>query len=208
MHFVPVWPDRRYALVAAIPPGSGRSAWQNEACEQCGLVHVDEGRAACPCCGGPLLRPVVKSKNGRWRLIRGFETSYRRMAPGLPAATITTASGHISSDITIHPYENRVLSPLECARLQTFPASFRWGRSLEVWGHTFVRQMIGEAVPPHFTERHGRAILRVLSGRVGPWLLPIADRRSRRGREWFKREKSLAPWPAGEVSPTRKRCTR
>ncbi len=200
MHFVPVWPDRRYALVATIPAGSGRSAWENEACEHCGPVHVDEDAATCPRCSGPLLRPVVKSRNGRWRLIRGFESSYRRMAPWRPAATITTASGHLGSDITLHPYENRVLSPLECARLQTFPASFRWGRSLQVWGHTFVRDMIGEAVPPHFTERHGRAILRVLSAQIGSWLLSVTDRRSQRGRAWFKGEASLAPGCAATMT--------
>jgi DNA (cytosine-5)-methyltransferase 1 len=193
MHFVPVWSDRLYAMVEAIPPGSGKSAWQSEACGRCGPVVVGRSAATCPRCRGPLLRPVVKSRNGRWRLVRGFGSSYRRMAPHVPAATVTTASGHIGSDITLHPFQHRVLSPLECARLQTFPAAFRWGRALNTWGHTFVRDIIGEAVPPRFTERHGRALLRALSGRVGPWLLAAEDVRARRARKRFKTVTSLPP---------------
>src|ERR1017187_11000052 len=43
---------------------------------------------------------------------------------------------------------NRLMSTLECARLQTFPAAFKWGKALKKWGHTNVRDMVGEAVPP------------------------------------------------------------
>jgi len=131
LHCVPVWPDRRYAMVAAIPPRSGSSAWMNRECELCGEVEVDEDDAACPECRRPLLRPVTKARNGRYRLINGFRaSSYRRMRPHGPAATITTASGQLGSDLTIHPWENRVLSPLECADLQTIPRSFKWGDAL------------------------------------------------------------------------------
>ncbi|MES7382063.1 hypothetical protein U6O65_12475, partial [Cutibacterium acnes] len=31
-HSVPVWDERTYAMVAAIPAGSGRSAWDNDVC--------------------------------------------------------------------------------------------------------------------------------------------------------------------------------
>jgi DNA (cytosine-5)-methyltransferase 1 len=191
LHKVPVWNDRRYAMVAAIPAGSGASAWKTSACEGCGPVTARPGLATCPRCKGPLLRPVVKAKNGRWRLVHGFASSYRRMNPYAPAATVTTASGHIGSDLTIHPYENRLLSPFECAQLQTFPRRFRWGRSLVTWGHTFVREMIGEAVPPHFTERHGRAILKVLALHPNR-MLPDRDRRVARAREWFAGSPGLA----------------
>jgi len=40
LHSVPIWSDRRYAMVAAIPRNSGASAWQNSKCEQCGLGRV------------------------------------------------------------------------------------------------------------------------------------------------------------------------
>ena len=81
------------------------------------------------------------------------------MDPTRPAATITTASGNMGSDRTIHPWENRVLSPAECAHLQTIPADFDWGDAIESWGVSRVRQMIGEAVPPRFTALHGRVLM-------------------------------------------------
>jgi DNA (cytosine-5)-methyltransferase 1 len=166
MHVVPVWPAQRYAMVSAIPPGSGRSAWENDQCLRCGRRARKRTRVRCSACGAILPRPITNDA-GILKLVRGFHTSYRRMSPDLPAATVTTASGHVGSDRTVHPWENRVLSPLECALLQTFPSSFKWGDALQRWGHTHVRAMIGEAVPPLFTLQHGRVLRSLLRG-VGP----------------------------------------
>jgi DNA (cytosine-5)-methyltransferase 1 len=177
MHAVPVWSDRRYEMVAAIPPGSGRSAWENDECSKCGRKRIVVTVATCPRCRAPLPRPILKAKNGAYRLIRGFPQSYRRMAPTEPAPTITTATGHVGSHTTIHPRENRLLSPWECAHLQTFPHSFRWGNALEEWGQTNVREMIGEAVPPAFTKLHGHALLGLLRSR---WAVPMLSAKDRR----------------------------
>lgn len=177
MHAVPVWPAERYGMVDAIAPYSGASAWENDACTHCGQRTTDRGRVHCSSCGCLLPRPVTRGSDGEHRLVTGFHTSYRRMAPDEPAATITTASGHVGSDRTIHPWENRVLSPLECALLQTFPPTFQWGNSLERWGHTNVRAMIGEAVPPLFTQKHGRVLSQILR-QIPPRLaLSVNDRR-------------------------------
>ena len=111
------------------------------------------------------------------------------MDPKMPAATVTTASGHVGSDRTVHPWENRVLSPLECALLQTFPRSFDWGDALRLWGHTDVCAMIGEAVPPLFTRKHGKVLASLLSG-IAPRvaIMPMCASGSRRlrwlGRSW------------------------
>lgn len=161
MHFVPVWQDRRYDIINAIPPNSGLSAWENDRCLECGEESEDRGTAVCRC-GAVLPRPIVRDTNGTIRLVTGFHSSYRRMSPRLPAATITTASGHVGSDRTVHPSENRVLSPLECSLLQTIPVSFKWGDAMAKWGHTNVRAMIGEAVPPLFTRKHGRILASLL----------------------------------------------
>ncbi len=167
MHRIPVWPGKLYEMVSAIPPGSGASAWESNTCPGCGLEDIRKETAICPNCKDPLLlRPILRESNGYWRLIKGFRSSsYRRMAPDRPAATITTASGHVGSDRTLHPWENRVLSPAECAHLQTFPPDFTWGGAIDSWGHTPVRQMIGEAVPPLFTELHGRVLAAIHKGR-------------------------------------------
>ena len=168
MHAVPVWGDnRQYRMVAAIPPGSGGRAWQNSRCERCGEVDVGADDAVCPICSAPLLRPVVQERDGSYRLVKGFRSSsYARMSPDTPAATVTTASGHVGSDLTIHPFENRLLSPYECAYLQTFPDDFDWGTALDRWGPTFVRTIIGEAVPPKFTELHGESLVQLLFGKA------------------------------------------
>jgi len=181
MHRVPVWPDRRYEMVAAIPPGSGRSAWDTDYCGRCETKEIALTEAVCPKCGSPMLRPTVREGDGSWRLIRGFRSSsYRRMDPARPAATVTTASGHIGSDRTLHPWENRVLSPAECSWLQTIPSSFQWGDSMEKWGHTGVRQMIGEAVPPRFTMLHGEVLAALAEGREGPQTLSQEDGRCKK----------------------------
>lgn len=180
LHHVPVWRDRRYNMVAAIPPNTGRTAWENDVCEHGHVVTTGPSAALCPRrgCGGLLLRPVKKARNGRWRLIRGFVTSsYKRMDPDAPAPTITTASGHLGSHTTIHPWANRLLSPLECAALQTFPSTFDWGDALKAHGSGFIRDTIGEAVPPEFTRLHGNVLAALMQNVVPAGLLRRADAR-------------------------------
>lgn len=190
LHFVPIWSDRQYRMVEAIPPYSGDSAWHNQACSSCPVHSRDADAATCSVCGSPLLRPVVKEGDS-WRLVRGFRTSsYSRMMPDSPAATITTASGHVGSDKTIHPWEIRVLSPYECAQIQTFPDDFVWGDALEQWGHTNIRAMIGEAVPPRFTELHGHAIKAFLGGTTDIALMSMSDVRIRKAELQLKRARA------------------
>lgn len=177
MHAVPVWSRERYRMVEAIPPNSGATAWQTNSCSRCGPTDADADDATCSECGAALLRPVVE-EGGTLRLVSGFRrSSYARMHPDEPAATITTASGRIGSDNTLHPWENRVLSILECQLLQTIPAAFRWGDALQAKGHTNVRQMIGEAVPPLFTRQHGRILSSLLAGRRPHHLAAVSDAR-------------------------------
>lgn len=183
-HSVPVWDERTYAMVAAIPKGTGRSAWDNDVCHYCGPVTALPETVTCPNCSEPLLRPVVREKDGSYRLVRGFKSSYRRMYADRPAATVTTASGHIGSDYTIHPTQNRLLSPLECSLLQTFPSDFKWGNALEKLGHTNVREMIGEAVPPAFTKLHGDVLYGILKRK---WVrAPMASSDERITKGWMK----------------------
>ncbi len=177
LHSVPVWNSAQYSMVAAIPAGSGASAWENDDCPACGRSGLARDLACCSACNAPLLRPHVVV-DGRPRLVSGFRrSSYRRLSPDRPAATVTTSSNRIGSDRTIHPFENRVLSPLECQRLQTLPESFAWGTLLERSRSNLVRQMIGEAVPPRFTQAHGEILVDLLKGVRPQRLLPVADRR-------------------------------
>lgn len=172
LHRVPIWSQHHFDMVDAIPARSGQSAWENCVCSACGTVDVQPEDAGCPNCSRPLLRPVVGNVTNGYRLVKGFRTtSYRRMDPDKPAPTVTTASGTIGSARTIHPTETRVLSPLECAHLQTIPDDFMWsnGADWKIEPHS-VRRMIGEAVPPKFTALHGQALVGVLENR---WPFPL-----------------------------------
>ena len=178
LHCVPVWDERRYHMIESIPPRSGRSAWENNLCISCGPVDAGPDDAECALCRQPLLRPVIRDSAGTWRLIKGHRrSSYRRMYPDRPAATVTTASGKIGSDFTLHPWENRVLSPLECAIIQTFPADFQWVKET---GIDSIREMIGEAVPPLFTELHGGVLAALLRGRLCGKAMMATDFRQKR----------------------------
>lgn len=179
LHVAPEWAadDRRRRMVEATALNGG-SAWDNVACSAgCENAFVAPEAAVCGC-GAPLLRPVVRSEDGTWRLVTGFRnTSYRRHDGRDVSATITTASGHVGSDTTLHPTEHRLLSVAECGVLQTFPESFDWGDAPEAWGMGPIRAMIGEAVPPRFTAQHGHVLARLLGGQGAAGLLPATDAR-------------------------------
>ncbi|MFH0779049.1 MAG: DNA cytosine methyltransferase [Candidatus Eisenbacteria bacterium] len=165
LHFVPHYNEDRYLLVKSIPPHSGRSAYQNDACPSCGVKGIAEGRASCSQCGQPMRNRPIVIKGGPARLIRGFASSYRRMKGDEPASTVTTNSSHIGSDNKIHPCEHRVLSILECADLQTVPRFFDWSYAMETDRKYLIRNVIGEAFPTYFTYLHGRVIHALVTGR-------------------------------------------
>ena len=169
LHFVPEYPkgDRRYEMLADIPAHSGQNGYANNLCPTCRKDSIPQDTAYCPRCGGVLFnRPIVKNKNGTWRLIKGFDSSYRRAAPDRPAPTVTTNSSHLGSDNKIHPWENRVLSVLECADLQTVPRFYDWSWALETRHNYVIRNVIGEALPPYFAYLHGQVLAQMLSGKL------------------------------------------
>lgn len=169
LHAVSQWErdDRRWKMIRATPTDGG-SAWNNSLCEvghNNSAAGKDQIYCQHPNCGKTLLRPLVKNEDGTHRFVIGFRSSsYRRMHTDRVASTVTTASGHLGSDMNIHPTQHRLLSPRECAELQTFPADFQWG-PLPAGGKLGkIREMIGEAVPPLFTSAHGRVLLSLLQG--------------------------------------------
>lgn len=177
LHYVPFYDADRYDLVRMIPPYSGKSAYETEQCPHCSASPQPHKAATCVKCDKPLhSRPIVL-RNGKPALIVGHATSYKRMPPDLPASTITTANGHLGSDTKIHPWENRLLSPRECATLQTIPRDFKWGKSPgDLPTNEVLRSVIGEAVPPWFTYLHGLVLYSLLRGGLAsPYLMPQTD---------------------------------
>lgn len=167
LHSVPYYKEDRYLMVSDIPPRSGRNAYQNSNCHECGCNDVPEGEVTCPKCNGLMRnRPYVKDENGEYRLIKGFKSSYRRSYHDRPAPTVTTASSHLGSDYKIHPWENRVLSIRECADLQTIPRFYNWQWAIESEQLYLMRKVIGEALPPLFTFFHANVLCDLLKGIV------------------------------------------
>lgn len=162
LHFVPAYGPDRYRQISEIPPHSGRSAYENAVCPSCGCRTVDEGLIECSSCGGVMINRPHVERNGRPRLIKGFRSSYRRMRPDRPSYTITTNSSHVGSDFKIHPWENRVLSILECADLQTVPRFYDWTRAKDDGRRYLIRKLVGEAFPTYFTYLHGRLLYEIL----------------------------------------------
>ena len=165
LHFVPSYGPDRYMQVSQIPPNSGCSAFENDECPSCGQQHVAADLVLCPSCSAVMRNRPYVYRDGEPALIKGFNSSYRRMRPDRPAYTITTNSSHIGSDFKIHPWENRVLSILECADLQTLPRFYDWTQAKENRTLYLIRNLIGEAFPTYFTYLHGQVLVKLLSER-------------------------------------------
>ena len=169
LHFVPHYDENRFRLVSDIPPHSGRSAYESEACPSCRFSPVPPGAATCPACRKPMHNRPIVTGDGEPRLIKGFASSYRRMRSGAPAPTVTTNSSHVGSDNKIHPWEPRVLSILEAADLQTVPRFFNWSPALDAGRTYLVRNVIGEAFPTYFAYLHGQLLRGLLEGRASAY---------------------------------------
>ncbi|UPV99963.1 DNA cytosine methyltransferase [Halorussus gelatinilyticus] len=92
---------------------------------------------------------------------QSYKAPYSRMRPDEPSPTITTQFynygsgrfGHYDTD------QNRALSILEGALLQTFPEDYDFYDEWEDVGVSNLGRMIGNAVPPKLGEYMGKAIL-------------------------------------------------
>ena len=165
LHFVPYYGPDRYMQISQIPPHSGLSAYDNDVCPSCGHQQVEVGKVRCPSCQGAMRNRPYVERDGKVSLIKGFRSSYRRMSSTRPAYTITTSSSHVGSDYKVHPWENRVLSILECADLQTVPRFYDWTRAKDNRTLYLIRTLVGEALPTYFAYLHGLDLSRILSNK-------------------------------------------
>lgn len=81
----------------------------------------------------------------RYRGMRRTDSTnlFGRLAPDLPAYTITTQFNNVTTGCFTHPYFDRALTPREAARLQTFRDDYVFLGSM-----SSVCRQIGNAVPP------------------------------------------------------------
>lgn len=90
------------------------------------------------------------------RACDGFKDVYGRMSWGRPAPTITGGCINPSKGRFLHPEQNRAITLREAAMLQGFPRRYRFDMSR---GRYPAAQMIGNAFPPIFAQKHAAALL-------------------------------------------------
>lgn len=92
-----------------------------------------------------------------------------RLDPSRPSKTIIAGGSKGGGRSHLHPFEARTISVRECARLQTFPDSFKFFGSI---GRQFT--LVGNAVPPLLGEILARQIRRDIFGKPSRGTLKLA----------------------------------
>jgi DNA (cytosine-5)-methyltransferase 1 len=87
----------------------------------------------------------------------GYSGAYARLIPGEPARTITRWVFHPGSGRFYHPYDNRVITIREAARLQSFPDWFAFEGTYIQKSH-----QVGEAVPPLLAQAFAAEVKKAL----------------------------------------------
>lgn len=90
----------------------------------------------------------------------GFKDVYGRMKWDLPSPTITGGCINPSKGRFLHPTQNRAITLREAALLQGFPEKYHFDMTR---GRYHAAQMIGNAFPPTFAERHARVVATSIS---------------------------------------------
>ena len=87
---------------------------------------------------------------------------YGRLEWDKPCGTIVAGMDKITCGRFLHPEEDRLLTPRECARIQSFPDYFRFKGGLVTQYY-----LVGNAVPPNLGRAAASAVARVLSQQTG-----------------------------------------
>lgn len=162
LHFVPVSRPDLYYWISNTKENC--SAFENNECPECHYIS-EKNDVFCKKCGKLLPKPTVK-KDGEYRLIKGFVSTYKRMSAAEPAPTVTTRSAYACSDKNIHPTQNRVLSLYEIALLYGInPNEYNWTvaqNGKERLANTMLlREILGEPVTPVYTKLLGENLKRM-----------------------------------------------
>lgn len=90
-----------------------------------------------------------------------FKDTFGRLWWDRPSPTITTKFFSVSNGRFAHPEENRAISLREGAVLQSFPKTYKFkGNSI-----ANTARLIGNAVPPEYARRIGKAIIKLQNER-------------------------------------------
>lgn len=167
-HRVPQLSEEKYFWVSNTPLGKGAFDNQciNPSCKyKLNPTHNSEKKNGinrankktplfCVKCNSILPRPWVE-KDGKYRLMSGFTSAYKRMRGDLPASALTRNFSYACSDQKIHPTQHRVLSLHEAMIIHTISEySYIWNRSDNIkTSDKLIRDVIGESIPPKGLEK-------------------------------------------------------
>jgi DNA (cytosine-5)-methyltransferase 1 len=179
-HKVPLLDESKYFWVKNTP--EGKTAFDNQCINlKClfqgntthGSSHDRNGinkanqstPIYCEKCGELLPRPWVES-NGKYRLMKGYTSAYKRMDFDSPSSTLTRNLSYACSDNKLHPTQNRVLSIHEAMILHTLNRyKFDWKRSDgKKVSDKLIRELIGESVPPYGLSKLFEHLIKIQSG--------------------------------------------
>lgn len=122
------------------------------------LMHVPVG-GGLPDVPKELLTPhLQKMVDGGYGSGGHVKNIYGRLDWNKPSGTIVAGIDKITCGRFVHPKSNRLLTPRECARLQSFPDDFIFSG-----GSVAQYYMIGNAVPPKISQVFASAIEAALS---------------------------------------------
>lgn len=116
------------------------------------MRHTEPGKSA-------IANEVYYPKKKDGSRIKGFHNTFKRMVWNQPCPARTTYCGSISSHNNVHPgylqpdgtySDPRVLTLLETFIVSSIPETIEFPENTT---DTFIRTVIGEAIPPHLMER-------------------------------------------------------
>lgn len=102
-----------------------------------------------------LTNHLLKMVNGQYGTGGHAKNIYGRMNWNKPSGTIVAGMDKITIGRFLHPINHRLLTPRECARIQSFPDDFVFEGSLVTQYY-----LIGNAVPPIFSKAFTTAYLK------------------------------------------------
>lgn len=178
-HVVPVVKENKFWWISNTP--FNETAYNNQ-CVVCGFsenarhgMFFQDGRHIskkdtpiyCEKCNSLLPRPTMVDKNtGELRMIKGFDSAYRRMSWDTPSPTLTQLFQSEASDKKIHPSQNRTLSIYEGLCIQTIADyEYKFSVSGVPISANACCQVIGESVPPRLIELICNNILSISDGK-------------------------------------------
>lgn len=165
-HVVPIMKPEKFWWIKNTP--YNETAYNNQ-CVKCGYndnprhgMQIIGGRHIskkntpiyCERCGALLPRPtMIDRKTGVRRMIKGFDSAYRRMVWDAPSGTLTQLFQAEASDKKVHPSQNRTLSIYEGMIIQTITDyPYRFCINDKPISLNSCCQVIGESVPPRLIE--------------------------------------------------------